>query len=88
MSAGYDGRTIVWDVSFKLLHTIGSIFGPSLFIDVFSYSFGCRYGKAHQFGYMKLLVSSWLMGSFHRKFTTRMLDLEPFYCVNSCIIEN
>ena len=35
MSAGYDGRTIVWDVSFKLLHAVRSIFVSSLLLMCF-----------------------------------------------------
>ena len=79
MSAGYDGKTIVWDVSFWVPFSISFaafLFptfsrGLSLYIMLFDF----RFGKAHQFGYMKFLISNWSMASFHRKFILHVAKL-------------
>lgn len=70
MSAGYDGRTIVWDVSFFSFGSLNlnvTCSSQNRLIYAFVvYSF-CRYGRAYLFGHMKLDILSWLMGSFLRK---------------------
>lgn len=68
MSAGYDGLTIVWDVSssfciFMLRHCPSNAYcsTSSLAICV------SRFGRAHLYEYMKLGSLSWLMESSLRK---------------------
>lgn len=73
MSAGYDGRTIVWDVSFLSFRSLNLntlcchvLHKTDINLCFFIYSFS-RYGRVYLFGHMKLDGLSWLMGSFLRK---------------------
>ena len=87
MSAGYDGKTIVWDVSFWvpfsfLLKFLFVTFSPGLSFHMMLLD--SRFGKARQFGYMKFLISNWLMGSFLRKFILQVAKLILIYLIYLC----
>ena len=74
MSAGYDGKTIVWDVrycsqSFSILIYCFASF-CSLRTLVYYVS---RYGRAYLSGHMKLDALSWLMENFLRKWTIKCI---------------
>lgn len=59
MSAGYDGKTIVWDVSFQFpYHTCKFFFLCSMVSNALL-TFNFRYGKACLSGYLKRHSSDW-----------------------------
>ena len=69
MSAGYDGKTIVWDVrdgsqSFSML--IFCFVGAFCLLRTLVY-YVSRYGRAYLSGHMKLDALSWSMENFLRK---------------------
>lgn len=85
MSAGYDGRIIVWDVSswlfmsFMLTHY--SLHARYV-IHSLAISFS-RSGRAHLFAYI-LLGISWLMENFLRKFLNILLKIMSTYWPSIC----
>lgn len=76
MSSGYDGKTIVWDVSLQFAESHFILQDLSLVtacIHIFFSLF--RFGRAHPSGSTKFHISSWLMESFHRR-CLLMLNME------------
>ena len=67
MSAGYDEKTIVWDVSFSSFNNflLFCLLFSSIFLVTKYFVYGVsRYEKARPSGRMKLDALSWLMESF------------------------
>lgn len=67
MSAGYDGKTIVWDVSFWFFNVCYHSICYFLLVVEQLVCGVSRYGKAYLSGHMKLDALSWLMENFPRK---------------------